>query len=338
MKKYTPSVKANHELKSEVVAEIKALVYRLEKGKFDPSLDRDTVAAAVARLKEQTENLENAIGTGEERVDLFAGEAGKQIKELKKQADQSLLNRFETAVDDLEYTVGLWKDVLDGTAIVETTEELAKEKVSRTRKKLNARLAELETIKSSFVENDKRLEKEIAGYEKDLTEYDNAILNEDNERKINDLYRQIKGVKSKIDMLSIRHSNYSACYNLLDMIYANAKEILTASNYAAEEISKAKVLLNIDRLKAVVLDPDKAVAILKRMEAEIKEIAARTAAMDSKVFGLESGATTVSGDALAYKEELMRKKREKEQLNNPDLSTEQTQKQEKTEETNNGTL
>ena len=338
MKKYIPSVKANNELKAQIVSELKAAIYRLEKGKVDPSLDRDAVSEAVARLKEQAEKLENAVGTGEEKVNLFAEEAEKQIKELKKQADQSLWNRFETAVDDLEYTIGLWKDVLDGITVVETSDEMVKEKISRTRKKLNARLAELEAIKASFVENDKRLEKEIAGYEKDLSEYDNAILNEDNERKINDLYRQIKGVKSKIDMLSIRHSNYSACYNLLDMIYANAKEILTASSYAAEEISKAKVLLNIDRLKAVVTDPDKAVAILKRMETEMKEIAARTATMDSKVFGLESGSTTVSGDALAYKEELMRKKREKEQLDQTDIASGATKKEDKTEETSNGTF
>ena len=33
MKKYTPSVKNNNELKQEAINEIKALVYRLEKGK-----------------------------------------------------------------------------------------------------------------------------------------------------------------------------------------------------------------------------------------------------------------------------------------------------------------
>lgn len=338
MKKYTPSVKANNEWKAEIVAELKAIVYRLEKGKFDPALDRDTVSGSVERLKKLASDLEIAVGTGEEKIDFFALESEKQIKELKKQADQSLTHRFETAADDLEYTLGLWKDVLDGVASVESTEEFAKEKISRTRRKLNARLAELESIKEGLIENDKRLEREMAGYERDLAEYDNAILNEDNERKINDLYRQIKGVKSKIDMLSVRHSNYSACYNLLDMIYANAKEILEATDYAAEEISKAKVLLNIDRLRSVMTDPDKAIAILKRMEVEMKELASKTAAMDSKVFGLESGATTVREDALAYKEELMQKRREKEQLSQTDPASEVITENEKTEDINNGTL
>ena len=157
----------------------------------------------------------------------------------------------------------------------------------------------------------------------------------DNERRINDLYRQIKAVKSKIDMLNIRHGNYSACFNLLDMIYANAREILQATDFASEEIAKAKVLLNIDKLKKVIVEPDKAIAILKRMDADIKEIAGRTASMDGKVFGLDSGGAAVSADALAYKEELMRKQREKENLKNAALAEENT---EKAEGKNNGVL
>ena len=153
--------------------------------------------------------------------------------------------------------------------------------------------------------------------------------------KTNDLYRQIKAVKSKIDMLNIRHGNYSACFNLLDMIYANAREILQATDFASEEIAKAKVLLNIEKLKKVVVEPDKAIAILKRMDAGIKEIAGRTASMDGKVFGLDSGGAVVSEDALAYKEELMRKQREKENLKNAALAEENT---EKAEGKNNGVL
>lgn len=225
--------------------------------------------------------------------------------------------------------------MLDGSTVLETEEEIRAARVSRSRKKLDLRLAALEQIKASFTENAERLEKEIAGLEKDLAEYEAAMLKEDNERRINDLYRQIKAVKSKIDMLNIRHGNYSACFNLLDMIYANAREILQATDFASEEIAKAKVLLNIDRLKKVVVEPDKAIAILKRMDADIKEIAGRTASMDGKVFGLDSGGAAVSKDALAYKEELMRKQREKENLKNAALAEGNT---EKAEEKNNGVL
>lgn len=334
MKRYTPSVKNNNELKQEVVNELKALVYRLEKGRHG-ALDGDSVADVLSELKEQMSALENCIGTGEENIGVLAKDALAQLKTLKKETDGSVTHRFEEAAEELGYTLGLWKDVLDGSTVLETEEEIKAARVSRSRKKLDLRLAELEQIKASFTENAKRLEKEIAGLEKDLAEYEAAMLKEDNERRINDLYRQIKAVKSKIDMLNIRHGNYSACFNLLDMIYANAREILQATDFASEEIAKAKVLLNIDKLKKVVVEPDKAIAILKRMDADIKEIAGRTASMDGKVFGLDSGGAAVSEDALAYKEELMRKQREKENLKNAALAEENT---EKAEGKNNGVL
>ena len=334
MKRYTPSVKNNNELKQEVVNELKALVYRLEKGRHG-ALDGDSVAEVLSGLKEQTGALENCIGTGEENIGVLAKDALAQLKTLKKETDGSVTHRFEEAAEELGYTLGLWKDVLDGSTVLETEEEIRAARVSRSRKKLDLRLAELEQIKASFTENSKRLGKEIAGLEKDLAEYEAAMLKEDNERRINDLYRQIKAVKSKIDMLNIRHGNYSACFNLLDMIYANAREILQATDFASEEIAKAKVLLNIDKLKKVVVEPDKAIAILKRMDADIKEIAGRTASMDGKVFGLDSGGAAVSEDALAYKEELMRKQREKENLKNAALAEGNT---EKAEGKNNGVL
>jgi hypothetical protein len=304
-------VKNNNELKESAVKELKALIYKLEKGKVGPGLDVDI----TSQIKEAIDGLEYSIGTGNENIVVVANEVKGQIKELKKSLSGDLQNRVESATEELVFSLNLWTDILDGEAEVETDEDMAKAKVSRGRKKLNARLAELDEIKTSFVENDKRIEKEIVGLEKDLAEYEGQILEEDNERKINEIYRKIKAQKSKIDMLTIRRSNYSACYNLLDMIHANAREILNATDFAAEEIAKAKVLLNIAKLKKVVSEPDQAVAILRVMDKDIKDIAARTAKMDEKVFAFDGGNATVNDEALAYKEELMRKKREKENLN-----------------------
>lgn len=311
MGKYIPSVKNNNELKESVVKELKALIYKLEKGKVGAGLDVDI----TSQIKEAIDGLEYSIGTGNENIVVVANEVKGQIKELKKSLSGDLQNRVESATEELVFSLNLWTDILDGEAEVETDEDMAKAKVSRGRKKLNLRLSELDEIKTSFVENDKRIEKEIVGLEKDLAEYEGQILEEDNERKINEIYRKIKAQKSKIDMLTIRRSNYSACYNLLDMIHANAREILNATDFAAEEIAKAKVLLNIAKLKKVVSEPDQAVAILRVMDKDIKDIAARTAKMDEKVFAFDGGNATVNDEALAYKEELMRKKREKENLN-----------------------
>lgn len=333
MKKYTPSVKNNNELKRETLNELKTLIYRLEKGKHG-LLDSGSVVSVLSELREIVDGLENCIGTGEENIGELAKDAHAQIKALKKEADGSVTHRFEEAAEELGYTLGLWKDVLEGSTVMGTEDEVKEARVDRSRKKLEVRLSELEQIKVSFSEKGKRLGKEISGLEKDLAEYETAMLKEDNERSINDLYRQIKTVKSKIDMLSIRHGNYSACYNLLDMIHSNAREILQTTDFVSDEIAKAKVLLNIEKLKKVIVEPDKAIAILRSMDADIKDIASRTASMDGKVFGLDSGASAVSGDALAYKEELMRKQRDKENLHNVVVEEGKTEKTEK----NNGVL
>lgn len=314
MKKQKPSINANNELKNAVVKKLGSVIYSLEKGKHNSSFDKELVADVVKQLKDAISALDNAIGTGEEDVARIAESAMSQIENLKKQANQELGNKFESAADELVFTLTFWKDVLDGTVASVTEEELKQAKLSRSRKKLNDRLEELETIKNSFLQNEQRLEKEIVEEEKNIEEYNQLILAEENERKINELYRKIKASKGKIDMLSVRRSNYSACFNLLDMIYANAKEILNATDFASEEIAKAKVLLNIEKLKKVVGDPDQAIAILKRMDKEVKEIASKTATIDEKVFAFDAGNAVVNEDALKYKEELMRKKREKEGL------------------------
>ena len=311
MKKYIPSIKNNNELKNDLVKELKVLIYKLEKGKNAEFVDEDV----LLQLKESLDGLEYSIGTGEENVLAVSLEAEKQLKEFKKALNGDLKNRVDLVVSELVFALGLWKDIVNGEAEVESEEDLVKAKVSRTRRKLDTKLSELDLIKSSFAENDKRIEKEIVSLENDLSEYEEQMLSEDNERKINDIFRKIKANKSKIDMLIIRRSNYSACFNLLDMIYANAREILSATDFASEEIAKAKVFLNISKLKKVVSEPDQAVAILKMMDKEIKEIATKTTTIDQKVFALDNGNLTVNADALAYKEELMRKKREKENLN-----------------------
>lgn len=137
------------------------------------------------------------------------------------------------------------------------------------------------------------------------------MIAEDNERVINELFRKISALKSKLDMLNVRRSNYSACFGVLDIIYANASEILAAGQFSMEETAKAKVLLNLGKLRAVVSEPDKAIGILKVMEKDIKEISAKVRSMDEKVFGLNTGETSVTDSAMAYKAELMRKAREK---------------------------
>ena len=72
-------MKNNNELKESVVKELKALIYKLEKGKVGSSLDIDI----TSQLKEAIDGLEYSIGTGNENIVVVANEVKGQIKELK---------------------------------------------------------------------------------------------------------------------------------------------------------------------------------------------------------------------------------------------------------------
>ncbi len=72
--------------------------------------------------------------------------------------------------------------------------------------------------------------------------------------------------------------------------------------------------MNIGKLKQVLSEPEKAILILHRMDKDILEMSEKTSLIDKKVLSLDKEATSVSPDALAYKEKLMHEKREKESL------------------------
>ena len=314
MKKYSPSIKNNNALKDKALKDLKKVCFKLETHKVNSYLDKDAVDALAVELKDAISGLDNCVGTGKEDISSIAETVLKQVVELNELANQDLVTRLEEGVSNLTYSVDVWKSVLQGDMNSEEIGTTEKEKMTWSRKKLQNRLDELATIKNQFVANEQRLEKDIYSLEKDLNELDSLMLKEENERRINELYRKISSLKSKLDMLNVRKANYSACFNLLDLIYSNANEIVVESDYSLEDLGKARALLNMSRLKAVISEPEKAISILKRMEKDTQLIAERTKNMDEKVFGVNTSTISVSQDALAYKEQLLRKKKEKEEL------------------------
>ena len=314
MKKYSPSIKNNNALKDKALKDLKKVCFKLETHKVNSYLDKDAVDALAVELKDAISGLDNCVGTGKEDISSIAETVSKQVVELNELANQDLVTRLEEGVSNLTYSVDVWKSVLQGDMNSEEIGTTEKEKMTWSRKKLQNRLDELATIKNQFVANEQRLEKDIYALEKDLNELDSLMLKEENERRINELYRKISSLKSKLDMLNVRKANYSACFNLLDLIYSNANEIVVESDYSLEDLGKARALLNMSRLKAVISEPEKAISILKRMEKDTQLIAERTKNMDEKVFGVNTSTISVSQDALAYKEQLLSKKKEKEEL------------------------
>lgn len=311
MKKYTPSVKNNNAVKEELCSEMKGLLYRIEKGKYDRRLDRDGVRDVYDTLKLSYENLENLIFTGEEDLALVSERVMGSLTALRKALDGELLSHVTEAADDLQYYLDSFTSIANGEIDALDEAEIKAKKLSWSKRRLYAKLDELKSIKDTFTEQEKRLEGEITGLERDLAELESKMIAEDNERVINELFRKISALKSKLDMLNVRRSNYSACFGVLDIIYINASEILAAGQFSMEETTKAKVFLNLGKLRAVASEPDKAIGILNAMEEDIKRIRINVHIIDKKVFGLNTGETSVTDSAMAHKAELMRKDREK---------------------------
>lgn len=315
MKKYTPSVQTNNNLKNEIAEELNAIIFKLEKGKYNKNLDSSAVAGIVAQLREDYETLTNAIGNGKEDINNIYTKTKKYIEALKQEIEQTLTTKLEKAVEDLSFTVNMWTEVLNGN-LVDVDADETKVKLSWSKKRLNVKLQELRLIKLDYQKNEQRIEGDIKGIEKELAELENKMVAEENERIINELYRQITAAKSKIDALNIRRGNYSVCFNLIDMIDVNINEIVMAGEYATSELNKAKGMLNMGRIRETAVNPEKAIPILRVLQDDLNKINEKVKSVDNKIFGRVEGQATITNDAMNYKEELMRKKREKEQLAN----------------------
>ena len=330
MKKYSPSINKNNQIREEFVKEFNSVLYNAEKGKVHPHINKDELKPILNSLRENLDDLSATLGTGEEDILNIAEESKKALKVLKEKLDQELISQIEAAADDLAYSLETWRDILNGEVeLVGDAEQVAK--VTWSKKKLEQRLVELNEIKKDFINNEKRLEKEIIQLEKDGLELDNLIEKEDNERMINELYRKIKTNVSKKDALNVRRSNYSACFNLLDLIYINAREIVAASNYSYVDYVKAKTYLNISKLKEVISEPDKAVSILNRMQKDLNSILKNTEMIDGGILGINNNTVVVDDEALRYKEELMKKRRDKKALEELDATAEEVKTEEKNE-------
>lgn len=314
MFKYTPSLKQNNSLKDDFIKRYNTLLYKVEKKRIHPHLSIEELEPIIKALKTNLSNFESALGTGREDVYELYNAAKLSLKTLEKKFNDELISEIEQAADELIYVVESWEDVLNGK-VEFNYDEFKEQKISWSKKRLLNRLNELDTIKTQFSENNKRLENEIMLSEKNCKELDSIMLKENNERILNETYRKITTIKTKIDSLNIRSSSYSACYNLLDLIYANAKEILNVGDFNSFELGKAKAFLNLGKLKQVINEPEKAISILKRMDKDVEEIAEKTKVIDTKILNINKNNTNINMDALAYKEELMKKAKEKNILN-----------------------
>ena len=305
------SISKNNAYKKEFLASLEVVLHNIERGRFNPNLDRKRLANVYKSLSDAYEDLDAALGTGKEMLSFYVDNANKALKQLKLKLNQELISEVEQAETFVTLAVHMWISVLGGENVIDADEM---NPVNKARRKLNERIDELNLIISDFAKNNSRLEAEIKKLTEASDELDEKIIDEVNERRVNDLYRQLTANKRKITTLDARRSSYSACYNLLDLIKVNALEIVNASDYSEVDLSKAKAYLDINKLREVLSEPEKALNILKMMNKELDAIVNKTKAIDEKINSMHGASSEVSKEALAYKEELIAKRKAKEAL------------------------
>jgi len=310
-----PTVSKNNALKRKYLDSLRVVLYQIEKGNYNPHLSKGTMDKVYLKLSEAYDDLDDALGTGQEHLEYFLSNAEVALKSFKTALVQELDSVVREAEAMLSFSITCLIDALGGDKVVDLDEV---SKVGYQKERLNRRLDELNDLIKDFATANSRIEKDITTIEASLDELNDKIISEDNERRINELYRQVTTINSKLDTLNVRRSNYSACYNLLDLIKVNAKEILDASEYSEVDLAKAKALLNVAKLRVVLSDPDKALNILKMMNKEILILKEKTKNIDSKIYGSNHEGVSINEDALKYKEQLLAKKRAKDTLKNLD--------------------
>ena len=311
MPKYKPSVDINESLKKLAVSELKALIYLLDNGRYDSLLREDLIKSVNAELKSKIADLENAFGTGKENVEFVATEVMNKTKDLKSAIDRSLNSKVEKSAQDLEYYLTLWADVINGDTVYDKSAFKENVKYNKAQRRFTAKLSELENVCEKFTQSEKRLEGNIQEQEANLNDLNSNIKQTTNQRMIEQLFNQINAVKGKIEMLTTRRNNYSACVNMLDIIYSNALEMFNDLEFSNHNYGKLKVILDMRRLKNILAEPDKVIVELKLIEKELKSIHVNTKSVNANIKSFNIGATEVSGDAMKYREELLKEESNK---------------------------
>lgn len=84
MKNYTPSVKNNNQIKDDILQELKAFLYRVEKGRYNSNIDKETIRGVYESLHEAYENLDGTIFTGDEDLAKVNAKIEENIGIVKK--------------------------------------------------------------------------------------------------------------------------------------------------------------------------------------------------------------------------------------------------------------
>lgn len=304
MKKYVPSVINNQQIREDVLKNVRASLFLINKKQFNSALDENYLYEVSSFLQNALNELEYTLGTGSENIENVYNEILKANEDFKTSLTQSLNSRVEKATKTLSSELYQLIEILNGQIVYSPSTK----DVSQNVKKLTDKLEQIDKFKNDFSKQEMRLENEIRDIESEIEELNQRIINETNERILEESFKKVTTNKTKIQALKIRKQDYNVCYNIVDMMVTNIREVIYAGEYATSELLKAKSFLKLSDLDNLLVNPEKAIPILKVMQNELSSISNKIHRVDESVFGKNTVEQhTDLTNALKYKEELLKK-------------------------------
>ena len=311
----------NTKYKDDLNKKLNYIIYAIENNKYLGNISNDTINKVLSIIKESLSKVESLVFTGTENIKVVYDDLDKAITELKNQLNNDSNNTLLIKANDILTLSEKIKLIADGELASDIDNKKEGFGFEKKRRIVNDKLNELYSIKNNILEYSKKLENDIQIEEKEKAELEDKMIEEDNERILNELDRKISSIESIIESKNINRSNYSACYELLNNIYSRLKSIVEyESNLSLDSLDKANALLNINALKSVLDNPDKVLTILKKMNVDSEKISENIKKIDDKIYeNINSNKTNITESAQRRKALLLKKKREKE-YSNIDLS------------------
>lgn len=263
--KNKPSVIKNNKQKAQTAEKIKNCLYLIEKGQYDKTLDEEVVNSIIDKLSLKLDLLSSAVCTGKEDVFSKFRQIEKCLLEFNKAMKQSSTSIVSEKFADLSRAIDIACDIINGNI----SSDIETEKSST---KLHKKIAEIKEIGDMFNLESFRISEKIYNLDAQKKELQDKMIKETDERKIGEIYREINFVETKIQNLDVRKVEYDNCSRTIDFIYSNLVEMVELGKYNQSEIVKAKYLVNVDKVKSMIVSPDLALPILKVMEKELQTV------------------------------------------------------------------
>lgn len=328
----------SNKMKDELMNIINAYIFKIERNDYLGSFTTDCIKDVVNNLRKASSNLDNAIFSGDEEItsiynqalaklnefaNLLNGDSNYALQEGAKQILKHCETINQVANEELIIPTNVGNNLPQNDGFF----------LARKRKRVATKLEELNQVRNEILKFEKKLENDIILQEKTKAELEDKMITEENERILNEIDRRLTSVESIIASLDVNKSNYSACFTLLNNIYERLRPLVVNDTLLANDnLDRVDALLKIADLKNVLSTPKSALKILSIMNGDSEKILMNIDQIDSKINDAIAGNanTKISESALNRRNELLRKKRERE-LNKENLSDLKVEKEKEKE-------